>query len=253
MTVPPLRREILVSCDPATAYTLFVDDIGTWWPVGSFSVHGDGSIVALDGDRFVETGPSGETAVWGTITEADPPERVAFTWHPGQDPADATHVAVTFTATRDANVTLVTLVHTGWEAYPEPAAARDEYAGGWITVLDRLAAARPDARPGADTGDELWFVLQHTAGPATPPEGVFASPDFPKHFEFLRSLLADGSLVAAGPLPDTPGAGMTVVRAADVGQARRIVVAAHTADGAVTSGLLDVRVRPWSVALTGNG
>lgn len=251
MTLPPLRREVLVSCAPATAYTLFVDDIGSWWPVASFGCFGEGSTVSFDGERFVETGPDGQTAVWGTITEAAPPRRVAFTWHPGLDPAAATHVAVTFTSTGDPDVALVTLEHTGWEAYAEPAAARDNYAGGWVTVLGRLVAALPAVPSGAASPNELWFVLQHTAGPEAPRGGVFASPDFPKHLEFLRSLRADGSLVAGGPLPDAPGAGMTVVRAVDLDQAQRIIAAARTADGAVTSGLLDVRVRPWRVVLTG--
>lgn len=247
MTLPPLRREVLVSCDPGTAYRLFVDDIGAWWPLATHSVFGADATVALAGEQFVETSASGESAVWGTITTAAPPRLVAFTWHPGSDPAGATHVEVTFTPTGDQYVTLVSLVHTGWEAYGDPAAVRDNYSGGWITVLDRLASTRPDAA----SSDQLWFVLQHTAGPAAPSEGIFASPDFAKHIDFLKSLLADGCLVAGGPLPDEPGTGMTVVRAEGVDQARRVVAAAHTEDGAVTSGLLEVRVRPWRVALTG--
>src|SRR5690606_13983147 len=31
---------------------------------------------------------------------------------------------------------------------------------------------------------ELWFVLEHTAGPAAPAGEVFTSPHFPKHLEF---------------------------------------------------------------------
>lgn len=89
MTVPPLRRQILVGCDQATAYRSFVNEIGAWWPLGSHSCFGDGGTVALDGDRFVEIGPTGETAVWGTITAAEAPRLVSFTWHPGRE-ADPT-------------------------------------------------------------------------------------------------------------------------------------------------------------------
>lgn len=138
-TLPPLRREVIVSCDRDTAYRRWVDEIGAWWPMGAHSVFGDGATVAFAGDTIVETAPTGETAVWGTVTEADPPEGLSFTWHPGQTADDATQVSVSFTATDDPQLTLVTLVHTGWEAYADPTAARDSYASGWVGVLDRLA------------------------------------------------------------------------------------------------------------------
>ena len=244
MTLPPVRRQTVVGGDPATAYDLFVRDIGTWWPVRSFGCFGAGSSVRLDGERFVETGHDGQTATWGTLTAAEPPRRVAFTWHPGRDEAEACDVTVTFVPVGDA--TLVTLEHVGWEVYPDPTAARTRHLDGWGTVLDRYA----DAAPTGGDGGPLWFVLQHTAGPATGPEGVFASPDFPKHVQFLRGLHAAGTLVAAGPLPDEVGAGMTVVRVPDVEAARRTVRAAQTEDGAVLAGLLDVRVRPWAVVMS---
>ncbi len=141
MTLPPLRRQVLVSCDPDTAYRRWVEEIGAWWPIASHSVFGAGASVAFAADTIVETAPTGETAVWGTVTEAAPPERLSFTWHPGQTAADATHVSVSFTATEDAQQTLVTLVHTGWEAYADPTSARDSYASGWVGVLDDFAGS----------------------------------------------------------------------------------------------------------------
>jgi uncharacterized protein YndB with AHSA1/START domain/uncharacterized protein YciI len=256
MNVPPLRRQVLVACDPATAFRLWTDDIGAWWPVASHSCFGEGSHVAFDGDRIVETSSTGETALWGTVVEVDEPSTLAFTWHPGRDAGTATRVTVSFTATADDGVTLVTLVHTGWEVLADPTAARSEYSRGWFTVLDGLTGVAPsdvapsDAALGEPEAD-LWFVLQHTAGPGTPPGGVFASPDFARHVEFLRELRERGLLVAGGPLPDEAGAGMTVVRARDVAGARWLVRAAQQEDGSVTSGLLDVRVRAWRVAMTG--
>lgn len=241
MTILPLRRQVLVHCDPATAQRLWVDDIGTWWPIASHGCYGEGATVAFEGDTIVETSPAGARAVWGTVT-ARTPGRLAFTWHPGRTPDEATEVEVTFTAA-GADATLVTLVHSGWQS----AAARADYAGGWVTVLDRLV----DAAVGdGEASGELWFVLEHTAGPATPEAGVFTSPDFALHVAFLRSLAADGVLIAGGPLPDTTGAGMTIVRTPDLATARRTIAAAQLDDGAVRAGLLDVRVRPWRVALS---
>ncbi|TDE93910.1 hypothetical protein EXU48_10595 [Occultella glacieicola] len=139
MTLPPIRRQVFAACELQTAYALFVSDIGSWWPVASFGCFGEGSSVTLDGSRFVETGPAGQTAVWGTIIEADPPTMVSFTWHPGREPDAASRVVVSFAAAGDG--TLVTLEHDGWESFAEPAAARAQYGGGWVTVLDRYAEA----------------------------------------------------------------------------------------------------------------
>ncbi|MGO1173347.1 MAG: SRPBCC domain-containing protein [Actinomycetaceae bacterium] len=240
MTIPPLRREVLVACDPATARRLWTEEIGLWWPLASFGCFGAGGTLAFDGPEIVETSTSGERAVWGTVIE-DGELALTFSWHPGRDASEATHVRVSFTATGSDDVTLVTLIHTGWES----TAARDEYAGGWVTVLGELARTRS-----VDTPNALWFVLEHIAGPAAPPEGVFSSDDFPLHLAFLRTVREQGALVAAGPLPDTPGAGLTVVRVPDLASAQRLLTAAQTEDGAVVSGLLDLRIRPWRVALT---
>ncbi|MFV0307930.1 MAG: SRPBCC domain-containing protein [Desertimonas sp.] len=244
MNVPPLRRQVLVPCDPATAERLWTDELGAWWPIGSFGCFGEGAHVEFDGDTIVETSADGERAIWGTVTSRTS-GALSYTWHPGRDASEATSVTVTFTPTGAEDLTLVTLVHTGWETIE----ARDDYAGGWIAVLDHFIRGAPaDGQP--DVADGVWFVLEHTAGPATPDEGVFSSPSFGHHIAFLRWLDDQGVLVAGGPLPDTKGAGMTVVRATDHETASTIVTAAQLQDGAVTSGLLDVRVRPWRVALS---
>jgi uncharacterized protein YciI len=41
---------------------------------------------------------------------------------------------------------------------------------------------------------------------------VFAQPAIAEHLAFLERLDSRGQLVAAGPLPEPPGAGMTTVR-----------------------------------------
>jgi uncharacterized protein YndB with AHSA1/START domain/uncharacterized protein YciI len=245
MTLPALRRQIIVACDQATAYRLFVEEIGAWWPIASHGCFGEGASVALHGNQFLETGPEGEVAVWGTIIESDAPRALSFTWHPGREPDSASQVRVHFTETGDEHATLVTLEHSGWESYTDPKAARDEYSSGWKTVLGIYA----EQLPTPTTATDLWFVLAHTAGPEAPPEGVFASPLFSRHIEFLGDLSARGVLVGAGPLPDTAGAGMTVVHAASMRQAREIVSGAQHDDGSVTSGLLEVQVRPWQVVV----
>jgi hypothetical protein len=58
-------------------------------------------------------------------------------------------------------------------------------------------------------------------------------------------------LVAAGPL-DGSGDGMTVVRLPHPGAAGELTRLAQDDDQSVARGLLQVRVRPWRVALTGD-
>lgn len=130
--VPPLRREVIVEASPDVAFRVFTDRIGAWWPLAAHSVFGDGTVEFVHG-TIVETSASGERDVWGTVTDWDPPNHLAMTWHPGSTPDRATAVEVSFFAVGDH--TLVTLVHRGWEVYADPQAASDEYEMGWPAVL----------------------------------------------------------------------------------------------------------------------
>ena len=92
-----------------------------------------------------------------------------------------------------------------------------------------------------------WFVLLHAPGPAVPDGSrISEHPGFGEHVAFLRRRAADGSLVAAGPLGDADGEGMTVLRVATVAEARRL---AEEDDRAVADGVLRVTVRPWHVLM----
>jgi uncharacterized protein YciI len=263
-TVPPIRREILVDANPATAFEVFTDDIGRWWPVAENSVYGAGGTVTLANQEIVERSADGHSALWGTITRWEPPTAVSFTWHPGQTPDRASHVEVTFAAAPDgaAERTLVTLVHTGWDSFDDPATARAEYDQGWPAVLGRYSGhlatllPPPDAptdpgAPSAPDGEpETWVALFHRPGPAAPTEGsLFEDPGFGEHFAFLTRMREAGYLVAAGPLADEDGAGMTILRlpgANRLAEARRL---ATTEDLSVASGFFTVVVRPWHVVL----
>jgi uncharacterized protein YndB with AHSA1/START domain len=131
--VSPLRREIAVAASPDLAFRVFVERIGQWWPLADHSVHGAGGSVSFEGDDIVEISADGERCVWGTVTARRPGEELAFTWHPGRDPEQATRVTVTFRPNGES--TLVTLVHDGWEVHPEPAGMRANYGEGWPIVL----------------------------------------------------------------------------------------------------------------------
>jgi uncharacterized protein YciI len=257
--VPPIRREILVDADPATAFAVFTERISQWWPLEDLSVYGPGGTVGFADGQIVEQSASGDAAVWGTVYLWEPGTALAFSWHPGGPPDQATHVEVTF-AQADAQ-TLVTLTHTGWERFADPAETRAEYEQGWPVVLGTYrdhvahheqaessldASSRVDGGPGE--GGETWVALLHRPGPAAPPgAALFADPRFAEHVAFLTRMRDAGYLVAAGPLTDVPGEGMTILRLPGADQLGQATQLATKEDSSVAGGFFTVTVRPWQV------
>jgi uncharacterized protein YciI len=242
-TVPPIHREVVVDADPTTAFEIFTGGIGRWWPLAEFGVYGADAAVSFVDGRIVESSTGGEEAVWGSVIRWDPPAAVAFTWPPGGAPERASQVEVTFTATEGG--TLVVLEHHGWEAFDDPAAARHEYNRGWPTVLARFrdhVAHQPDG--------ETWVALVHSPGPGAPRTGLLVDdPRFTDHVAFLTRMREAGYLVAAGPLVDRPGEGMTILRLPGADQMERATRLATEDDQSVATGFFTVAVRPWQVML----
>jgi uncharacterized protein YciI len=250
-TVPPIRREILVDADPQTAFEVFTARIGRWWPVAEHSVYGAGGTVAFDDGQIIEHAADGATSVWGTVTRWEPPKVLAFSWYPGKSPDRASHVEITFAAVADQ--TLVTLEHTGWEVFADPAAARAEYGQGWPAVLDcyREHAAEHAGEAGGEAGGETWVALLHRPGPDAPATGtLFEDPRFAEHVAFLTRMREAGYLVAAGPMLDAAGEGMTILRLPGIGRLGTATRLATEDDASVAGGLLAVTVRPWQVMMT---
>jgi uncharacterized protein YciI len=250
--VPPIRREILVDADPVTAFEVFTGGIGRWWPLGELSVHGKDATVSftesLTGGQIVERSAGGQTAVWGTVTRWEPPDAVAFSWHPGQPAERASHVEVTFVAAEPGQ-TLVRLEHSGWETFADPAAARAEYDHGWPPVLDRYAEHVARSRDG---DEDTWVALLHRPGPAAPRTGsLFEDSRFGEHVAFLNRMREAGYLVMAGPLGDADGEGMTILRLPGAGQLGIATRLATEDDASVASGFFSVTVRPWLVLMRG--
>jgi uncharacterized protein YndB with AHSA1/START domain/uncharacterized protein YciI len=249
--VPPVRRQVVVPAGAEVAFAVFTDEIGAWWPVElGHSVFGAGAAVNVRDRQVVETSPDGqEEAVWGTIVDWEPPRRLRMTWHPGRGPERATEVEVRFEPVA-GDQTLVTLEHRGWELLADPLAARRGYHEGWPTVLGRYVARTPTGAE--DAVDEAWLVLIHTPGPAVAGgASVFAHPHFGEHLAFLRRLVDEGVLVAAGPVDPDRGEGMAVVRLKDPAGVAELTRRAQDEDLSVARELLQVRVRPWGVALAG--
>jgi uncharacterized protein YndB with AHSA1/START domain len=138
-TIEPLRRRVTVSATVETAFRVFTERMGDWWPVERYSVHEElADEAGMDGrlgGAIYERWREG-TENWGEITVWEPPDRLVFSWHPGGDPAEATEVEVTFNAEGDG--TLVQLEHRGWERLGDRAPdVRAGYADGWQGVLEQ--------------------------------------------------------------------------------------------------------------------
>ena len=257
MTEPaPVRREVVVAAPPATAFALFTAHIGSWWPLTNHSVFGAGGTVAFEGDQVVERS-GGRSAVWAEVISMDPPNSLELSWHPGHDASRATELTVRFIGiSNNDGATMVSLEHRGWHRLADPQGTREEYDQGWPIVLGvfqrwlepadsaSAASASADSAPAHD-----WYVLLHQPGPALADgQSVFEHPDFAEHVAFLKRLAQHGLLVAAGPLADQAGTGMTVVRADPNLDVQRL---ATEDDLSVARGLLSVQVAPWLVQLTG--
>jgi uncharacterized protein YndB with AHSA1/START domain len=138
-TEPPraVVRTVDVAAPPARAFHLFTAHIGDWWPLRTHSVHGDDAVdVTIDGrvgGQVVERARDGATSTWGTVVTWAPGREVAFHWHPGNPPDEATRVRVTFEPSGAG--TRVVLIHDGWQARPDADDAREQYDAGWRPVL----------------------------------------------------------------------------------------------------------------------
>ncbi|CCH29233.1 SRPBCC family protein [Actinosynnema sp. NPDC047251] len=146
-----VRRSVTVAAAPERAFEVFVAKFATWWPAGHHVGEADLADVVVEpvvGGRWFERGVDGRECDWGRVLAYRPPTRLLLSWHlDGEwdhdpDPAHASEVEITFTATGDT--TVVQLVHRGFDRHV--VAARQVEGGvggegGWGRILAGYAAA----------------------------------------------------------------------------------------------------------------
>lgn len=136
--IAPVHKTLVVNVSPVRAFEVFTREIGSWWPLGSYSI-GGASITEVVfeeqvGGRIFERHQDGGEGEWGRVLAWDPPSRFVMSWYPGHDPAEATELEVRFAAEGDG--TRVDLEHRGWEILADRAReARKGYDSGWGDVL----------------------------------------------------------------------------------------------------------------------
>ena len=140
-TIEPVRKTIVVRAEPDRAFRRFTAKIGAWWPLEHHSLGKDQAetcvLESRVGGRFLERDRAGEEVVWGHVSAWDPPNSLAFSFHPGRPAEHATKVSVTF-AEDATGTTLVALVHDGWEVMGDDGETlRQRYDEGWGFVFSQ--------------------------------------------------------------------------------------------------------------------
>ena len=141
--VEPIRKQLMVGLQVETAFKLFTEGMGRWWPLLTHSVGEEQAetcfLEGWVGGRIVEVLKDGSQSEWGRVLTWEPHQRVSFRWYPGREPDTAQEVAVTFSEIPTG--TLVELVHVGWETLGDKALKiRDSYDTGWDLVLTKYVA-----------------------------------------------------------------------------------------------------------------
>ena len=146
----PVRKTITVEAPQERAFTVFAEQMGSWWPLESHSIGSAKPETAIveprAGGRWFERGVDGSECDWGSVIAYEPPARLLLKWQLGADwrydSEINTEVEIRFIAEGETR-TRVELEHRGLvEAYGDK--AEEMYGsfgapGGWIGILDHYA------------------------------------------------------------------------------------------------------------------
>ncbi|MEO6527620.1 MAG: SRPBCC domain-containing protein, partial [Gemmatimonadaceae bacterium] len=139
----PIVKTIEVPCSQHEAFDVFVSEMGSWWPLGKFTVSAMGGskaktirVDARQGGTIVEIGPDDTEHLWGTIRRYDPYGFVSMDFHfapPGVEVTDRSLIEVQFTALSETQ-TRVELTQSNWDVFGEQAPMiRGGYLHAWAT------------------------------------------------------------------------------------------------------------------------
>ena len=147
-SVPPVRKELVVSASADHAFKVFTDGIDRWWPrthhIGKSPLQRE-VLEAGAGGRWYGLSEDGTECDVGKVLVWEPPHRLVLSWQITSDwkydPGFKTEVEVTFSA-EGPKTTRVVLEHRDLHLYglAEPAYRRqiDSPEGGWGSILQRF-------------------------------------------------------------------------------------------------------------------
>lgn len=142
----PIIRTIDVPCNQIKAFTIFINEMDSWWPMGKFTTTaftGEAAasirVDAKEGGEIIEVSPDNTEYKWGTINKFDPYGFISMSFHiphPEEDVKNRSLVELRFTVI-DENQTRVELKQSNWEAFGKRAKdLQGGYGGGWAIIFD---------------------------------------------------------------------------------------------------------------------
>jgi uncharacterized protein YndB with AHSA1/START domain len=145
-----VRQSVTVPVEPERAFTLFTEEIGSWWPQDTHTLS-DGPVTEVfetrQGGRWYELAEDGSECTVATMVVWEPPARFVMAWQLTPewrfepDLERATQVEVTFEP-ESAGGTRVTLEHRGFEIYGDPGDEMRVVVGGeegWPILMELFA------------------------------------------------------------------------------------------------------------------
>jgi uncharacterized protein YndB with AHSA1/START domain len=149
--VSAVRASIVVDAPAEEAFSVFTEDIGSWWNPDHHILDGELAEMVFEpraGGHVIDRATDGKECRWARVLAYEPPRRFVISWDINlqwqieTDPARASEIEVVFTP-QGPERTLVELEHRhldrhgdGWEAMRDAVGA----PAGWPDGLERLAA-----------------------------------------------------------------------------------------------------------------
>lgn len=146
----PIIRIIEVPCDQPTAFHIFVEDIGLWWPLARFTQSAmfgqPARTVVIEpkvGGAVYEVSADGSRVIWGAVVHYELPVLLSMDFHiplPKEQVNQRSLVEVRFEFV-GAKRTKVTLTQTNWEAFGQRGSMlHGGYGLGWANIFDECYA-----------------------------------------------------------------------------------------------------------------
>jgi uncharacterized protein YndB with AHSA1/START domain len=148
-----VRKSIVVDAPIERAFSVFTDDIGSWWVPEHHILKAELADMVFEprvGGHIYDRGTDGSECRWARVLAYEPPNRVVFSWDINlrweleTDPARASEIEVCFIAEAPER-TRVELEHrhlerhgNGWENMRDAVGSPDGWGRGLRALAERL-------------------------------------------------------------------------------------------------------------------